>query len=197
MQNSAKKLSGVTFAMAVLCFFLPFVTFSCQGEKVASFTGIQLMTGASIQQPQMFGASQERKSGGEPLAVVAFLCVAAGLAVSFVKGRKGAVLPALAGGLGLIVLLLLKSKLDNDVLTQSEGMVQMQYEAGFYLTLLLSLAAAGVNGYAWARARGARLGGMGVTTAGGFCTQCSSKNPAGDAFCKECGAKFEARGSIL
>jgi hypothetical protein len=159
--------------LALICFFLPFVSFSCQGMKVASFSGIQLVTGTTIQQPQMFGPPTAQKVGAEPLAVLAFLCGIAGLGLSFLKGKNSAipstpppptslreaeqgrslrdgersrtVAPALAGGLAAIFLLALKSKLEGDALKQGGGAIQVQFAAGYWAVLVLFLAAVALN----------------------------------------------------
>lgn len=50
-----KKAIPAILGLALICFFLPFVTVSCQGQKLMTFSGIQLVTGTTIQEPQMFG----------------------------------------------------------------------------------------------------------------------------------------------
>lgn len=55
MKSNAKMLSPVVFLLALVCFFLPFATFSCQGQRVLSVSGIQLVTGSSIQQHRCLG----------------------------------------------------------------------------------------------------------------------------------------------
>ena len=42
------KLSSSGAALAVLFFFLPWVSLSCNGQQIASFTGWQLANGASL-----------------------------------------------------------------------------------------------------------------------------------------------------
>ena len=78
-----------------------------------------------------------------------FSCVIIGLALSFIKNRKSAILPAVSGGIGTITLLMLKSKIDNDVLREGGGMilVQVEYTFGFYAILILMVAAVGLNIY--------------------------------------------------
>jgi hypothetical protein len=190
VNGMAKKLSPAVFVLILICFILPFVAFSCGGQKVLSLSGVQLATGASIQQPQAFGPPITRKIDPEPLAVLALLAVVVGLAFSFVRGKKGSIGASVAGGLGVLFLAALKSKLDGDTLQQGGGMVQVRYGTGFSLALILLLAAIGVNVDSLAGGRGIRL--PALLDAGGdkFCTQCGARNAAGDLFCKECGAKF-------
>jgi hypothetical protein len=74
VKSNAKRLSPAIFVLVLICFFLPFMTFSCQGERVLSLSGIQLVTGTSVPQAQMFGPPKSERMNAEPLAVFPF-CV--------------------------------------------------------------------------------------------------------------------------
>ncbi len=185
----ARKISPAAFILSLVCFVLPFVAFSCQGQKVASFSGIQLATGTTIQQPQMFGPPKSEKVGAEPLAALALLCVLAGAGLSFLKGKKGAVSSAALAGLGVILLAALTSKLDGDAIRQSGGAVQVNYEVGFYLVIVFLLSAIGAGVYALLAGKGIRLPALVGSGNSKFCVQCGARYACGDLFCKECGAK--------
>jgi hypothetical protein len=186
-EGALNKLSPAVFVLALICFFLPFFTFSCGGQKVASFTGIQLVTGTKIEQPQVFGPSKAERVGPEPLAILTFLCVVAGLGLSFLKGKNCALAPAIAALAGTFAILGLYSKLDGEVMSKGEGVIQISYGAGFYLILTLLVAALAINAFVLMHARGIPLpqfkGGGGYR----FCAQCGSRNANADLFCKECG----------
>ena len=82
------------------------------------------------------------------------------------------------------------SKIEGDALNKGGGVIQVNYEVGFYVVVLLFLAAAALHIFVLLRGKGLPLPAL---TAGGgnrFCTQCGSRNLSTDAFCKECGAKF-------
>jgi hypothetical protein len=190
VHNIINKVPPAALVTALICFFLPFVTFSCQGQKIVSLTGIQLVTGSSIQQPQMFGPPTTQKLDPEPLAIAAFFSVIVGLGLSFMKRKKGVFGSSFLAGLGLVCLLALKSKLDNDALRQGGGAIQVQYEVGFYLLLLLLLASIGASVLAWLQAKGKPMIAFKGGGADKFCTQCGARNISSDLFCKECGAKF-------
>lgn len=181
-----RKISPAIFGIALICFFLPWINVSCQGQKVMSFTGIQLVTGTTIEEPTMFGAKQERKVNGETLAILTFLTVITGLGLSFLKDKKR--VGAVVGGAGIILLLLLKSKLDNDILKETGGMLQLNYEAGFYLTLISFLSAIGINVYSIMQDRGLSLPQIKNQSAGyKFCSQCGARIDYDSTFCSECG----------
>lgn len=190
MESATRKLSPAVFVLALICFFLPFVTFSCQGEKIASFSGIQLATGTTIQQPQVFGPPKSQKVDAEPLALLALLSVLAGVGLSLLRGKKGAVSSVVPGGLGVILLGALKSKVDGDALRQGGGAIQVSYGAGLYLVIVFLLAAIGIGVYALLAGKGIRLPALQGSRNSRFCAQCGARNTSGDPFCKECGARF-------
>lgn len=190
MEDVARKLSPAAFALALICFFLPFVTFSCGGQKFASFSGIQLATGTTFQRPQAFGSSASQKIDPEPLAVLALLAALAGLGASFVKSKKGALGSTALAGLGVIVLLALKSKLDNDALSQGGGAIQVNYDAGFYLVMVCLLAAAGVSASALLQGKRVQISAPKGAADSKFCAHCGARNTESDLFCGECGSKL-------
>jgi len=143
MQSGTKKLSPAIVGLALLGYFLPFVSVSCNRQKVASLTGIQLAFGTTAQQPQMFGPPKAQRVDAEPLATLAFLCCLGALGLGFAKGRNGEIGAAVLAGISFVALLLLKSRLEDQALRRSNGMFQVDYEFGFWL-VLLSSAAAGV-----------------------------------------------------
>jgi hypothetical protein len=166
MKDEVKKFSPAVFGLAIICFFLPFTHISCSGERFATLTGIQLVTGTTIGDPETdYGKSsggpfivpahsdvrpQEReddKIDPEPLAIFTLFSAIAGLCLSFVRDKQWTMGTAIAGGVGLTLLLLLKAKIDNEVLKEGEGIVQVEYAFGFWLLLVLFLCAIGLNAY--------------------------------------------------
>jgi hypothetical protein len=142
----SSKVSPAIFILSILCFFFPFVTVSCGGHKIASATGVQLATGTTLELPQTFGPSREQKVGQEPLSALAAICAVIGLGVSF-AGASAAIVPATSGVIGALSLLIMKSRLDNVLAKRGQGVLQVNYETGFYLALLLMIAGAIWNGY--------------------------------------------------
>lgn len=164
MKDEAKRFSPAVFGLAIICFFLPFTHISCSGQRFATLTGIQLVTGTTIGDSETDSAQsngypftrpgetistdrKDEKIDPEPLAIFALCSAIAGLCLSFVKDKNWTIAAAVAGGVGLIFLLLLKAKIDNDVLKEGEGIVQVEYAFGFWLLLVLFLSAIGLNAY--------------------------------------------------
>lgn len=143
-----KKFSPAVFGIIIICFFLPFMDVACSGQKVISVSGFQMVTGTTLQQPGMFGAkTKTEKVDAEPLAIATFVCVIIGLLTSFIKNKKSAILPTIFSIAGIVTLLMLKNKLDNDVLKAGAGMVQISYVFGFWAILVLLIISAGLNGF--------------------------------------------------
>ncbi len=190
MNGIARKLSPATLILVLICFFLPFVTFSCQGQRIASLSGMQLATGTTVQQPQMFGPPKTQKIDAEPLASLALLCVLVGLGLSFLKGKKGAVGSAALACLAVFLLVGLKSQLESDALQQAGGVAQLSFDAGYYFSLVLLIAATGLGVYGLLVGSGVRVPSLDAGGENRFCGQCGARNAGGDSFCRECGAKF-------
>ncbi|QER41756.1 hypothetical protein F1847_02940 [Thermodesulfobacterium sp. TA1] len=149
-----KKISPALFGIVILCFFLPWFSVSCQGQKIITVTGIQLVTGTTIEEPKMpleLGVNQKnekRKIEGEPIAILILLAAIAGLGLNFLlKGKRRAVGSVAVGGAGISLLLILKLKLDKNIMKETGGMLQLNSEIGFFLTALLFIFAIGVNIY--------------------------------------------------
>jgi hypothetical protein len=162
----ARTFSPATFGLVLLCFFLPFVHVSCSGERVTSFSGIQLVTGtdvsdadltkkmrrelgvgAGIELPPELRNPSDQKVDPEPWAITAFAAAIVGLAISFVKDKRGWMGGAIASAVGVVALLLLKMKMDNDVAREGQGILDVQYAVGYSLALLVFVGAAALHGY--------------------------------------------------
>jgi hypothetical protein len=144
--SQSSKISPVLFVLCIVSFFFTFVTVSCQGRDVGSFTGMQLATGATVEPPQELGSSQKKRIDPDPFAALALLCAVVGAGASLV-GVKTAIAPAISGLVGAVSLLIMKSRVDNEIMKHGEGMFQVSYGAGFVLALLLMIAGVAWNGY--------------------------------------------------
>jgi len=146
MKQLARFLSPSFFLIVLISFFLPFVSFTCQSQKIVTLTGIQLVTGAEIKQSNMFGSKNRiEKINSEPYAVVAFLSGIFAFVFSFVRGKGSSIISAIGAGVGFVFLLLLKFKLDNDALREGEGLIQVDYQIGYYMAFLFFILAILLN----------------------------------------------------
>jgi hypothetical protein len=148
----ARKYSPALFGLVLLCFCFPFTHISCQGDRVATFSGVQLVVGTRISTAdmEMLGQnprSAQQKVGREFWAILAFLSAGAGLVAFALKGQRRYLGGAIAGGAGVLALLLLKLRIDDAVLKEGEGVLQATYGGGFYLAMLVFACAAALHGY--------------------------------------------------
>jgi len=179
MLESLKRYSPAVFGIGIICFTLPWVNLTCADQHVATFTGLQLVTGTTIQERGSFGqnlkekrrqelqnkvmngemtqeqadriAKEPPKVAPEPLAVAILLLAILGLALSFLKSPKSSFMPGLVGAVALILLLLLKSKIETDATSQGQGMMHVEYAIGFWLVLISFIVAIALNGYFYVR----------------------------------------------
>jgi hypothetical protein len=147
LKAKAKKFRWTTFAFILLCFILPFVQVSCQQQKLMSFNGFQMAFGTEILEPQMFGPPKTRQIPGDGLILLSFLAALAGLGCSFIKGKLGSLVTAICGAIGFIFMLMFKVRLDNEVLKQAGGLLNVEYLFGFIVACFLFLVSAALNGY--------------------------------------------------
>lgn len=144
MQVSIRTVRAVPFGLALLAFFLPFVTISCGGVTL-TLSGLELMTGTELRAPGMFGPSSAQTVPSEPLAVLAAVCAIAGLAVAAIGGRAGRLGSSAAGAAGIVLLLALRGKIDREATRQAMGLFQIRYAAGYWLALTGFLAGAALG----------------------------------------------------
>ncbi len=149
------------FAIAIICFALPFIQISCSGRKMVTLTGIQLVTGTKIQPDNALGNAlggalsaladqgqeQPQKVDSEPTIVLTLICAVAGLGLCFVPGKTGRLLPAIAGAAGFVCMLMAKSRFDADIVKQGQGILTVEYVTGFMLTCLSLLAGTGLSAF--------------------------------------------------
>jgi len=160
-----KLPSIATFALAIACFFLPFVTVSCavpnelssspsvNVNTSATITGIQLATGQmppSARLPEINRPNQPTDTGKpEIFAIIPLIPGVVGLGTNFLN-PVNLLIPAIAGGSGAVSLLLLKNRIDSELtplVAISDGLLQVKYEYGFWLALLLFISASALNLY--------------------------------------------------
>lgn len=150
-ESASKGGQGALFALAGLCFLLPFVSLSCASEEAAEgmeinqedqrLTGLQLVRGGErregfdgsgpMGQPDP-DADEVFLIPAEPFAIVAFVAALAGLALVFVRVSRTRLLGAsIAGAAGTGSLLLLATSPTLRVL----GLSAVTLLYGFWITL--------------------------------------------------------------
>ncbi len=208
MKESYKFVSPALFLLVALCFFLPFVSFTCQGQRIATITGMELVTGTKIEKFQMqnFNMQQEesdldkeRDVNSEPLAVAAFIFAIMGIVVSLIP-RYSKILSIILGALGVLMLLFLRSSIGGEVTGDFDfKIVEVSYEWGYYFALLLFAAGFALNLY-WKISENK----LSVSTNADdinfsdavLCPKCGYSNSTGSIFCSKCGHTLTPEGNL-
>ncbi len=137
-----RKLPPAAYLLALICFLLPFVEVSCNGQKVVSLTGIQLLAGPQIGGGVGMFAQPQQQVKPETSVVVAFVAGIAGLVLSVLKQRRTDIIGAVCGIIGGGSLLALQQSILSGAPPQAMGLIQIQYQPAYFLSVLLFFAGA-------------------------------------------------------
>ncbi len=211
-----RKLSPVSYILALLCFLLPFVQISCGGQKLVSLTGVQLMTGTEIKPPnEIFGMKAESsdlkmtsKSKTDPnwFAAIAFVAGLAGVLFALVKMERGGLIGGIAGAVGAVSLLIMRVNISGELSKNPMGAAfTIDYEAGYYLALLLLIFGAVtllMAEFKPGTLQSATAGGeaplptpSGQAVPAGVCSKCGAPLKDGSRFCGACGTWSRGAGA--
>jgi hypothetical protein len=140
-----RKLSPLLFAGALLCFAFSFFSVSCGNQEVTRFSGVELLPGTTLHHPK-FGPAQNRSIAPQPVAWMVAVCAVSGLALTWVRIRRGTMGGAVAGAVGALALVLLKNQLYAEAARQSDGRLRLRFQPGFWLTAAFLVAGAVLSG---------------------------------------------------
>ncbi len=179
MDNPKRFISPSLFILILICFSLPFVSISC-GQMELTVNGYQLATGATVDGQQI---------DAEPLAMIALLAAIIGLVCGFLWNRSARLAAAVMGVIGFLSVLALRIQIGVQVHQEAvreglQGLISTKFGAGFFMPLILFLAAAGAN------ALFMKQGETVQPSQEYFCPQCGAKIGAGEAFCGQCGTNL-------
>ena len=91
------QIARIAKLVALLAFFLPWVTVSCSSTEMMNATGWQLMIGDPQPAGPFSNVESDRDPEPAPLVIAAFVVVLAGLAASLVTRGRTAALSIVAG----------------------------------------------------------------------------------------------------
>lgn len=145
--KNGKKLSASLFALVLICFFLPFVTISCDNRPVGEISGIELATGKTVSAPTFTGQTRGQNIPGDGRAVLVFVAAAVGIGTSLIRVRRSFLVSAGVGVFGLLMLLSIKSEMDKQMIEQGAGYTgfKADYGLGFRGPVLFFIAAFCLN----------------------------------------------------
>jgi hypothetical protein len=190
MENRSMKITPALLCFGVFCFFLPFISVSCGGQKLMSFTGIQLATGPTYQEPTMFGPAQTKKIDPEPLAYLALGAGIIGALLGFINGKPGQMLAGVCGTIGLVMLIMLKFKLESDLAKQP--VLQINYETGYWGAGFVYLAGVLSSIFFSSQVKRPLPAPSPHPRMGRFCGSCGALLDADSRFCEKCGGRISS-----
>lgn len=157
------RFVGIAKIVALLAFFLPWMTVSCSSQRVMSATGWDLALGTIQVTNPVTGAIQSSDGSTNLWLILAILLIVAGALVAFFGGTKSAIATM---GTSLLAAILIwaatfsyskNALLDRAAAQENQfgraidaslaAMIRVEWHIGFWISLLALLAAAGL---AWA-----------------------------------------------
>ncbi len=142
-----RKLPRAAYLLALICFLLPFVEVSCNGQKVVSLTGLQLLAGPQVGDGSGMFAQPKQQAKPETSVVVAFVAGIAGLVLSVLKQRRTDIVAGVCGIVAGASLLELQQSILSGAPPQAMGLIQVQYQPAYFLSVLLFFIGAAVMLY--------------------------------------------------
>lgn len=151
----------VSFFLVILFFFFGFCNFKCNGTKVASLKGINLVTGTHLktQMTRMFdgntfnpGGNEKKADNGQKIpanfwAILAFFSAIAGFVIFYRKNKREALGGTILGITGIVALFILRLVVKNKIEEQGGGMVHIEasFLFGYWASLLAFIVAGGLS----------------------------------------------------
>lgn len=145
MKINIGLLSPAAFAVVLISFLLPWVSFSCDGHTFATMTGLDLVTGTTFEKPDKEGEDDVKTIPSDALAITVLFLTLCGLGLAIAQKRISLLYPAAVSLVAIIIMLMLRVNIDNDAAEQTHGLVQPQFEFGFWLAFLALLASSILN----------------------------------------------------
>jgi hypothetical protein len=167
-QAPISKISPALFALVILCFFMPFISLSCQNPmsgtdiELVKMNGIEVAMGKEIKMsgadsmglPSSTTGTKPQSVPSNPIAGIIFGIACAGTAVGFIAVPQQYIVQAGLGGIGAGMLILLKLTVDSNLASELKkvgGSMNMPivatYGMGYWLAFLSFLGAVGLNSY--------------------------------------------------
>jgi hypothetical protein len=162
--DETERRSPIVFAIAAICFILPFVSFSCGGQRFATLSGLDLVRGAKVSVDESalegfsdslnesFGATpdpsdasstdtQSEDTDPELWAIIALAAAVIGIAIGFTKNRLRTVGSLAAAAVGFLSLIVLRMVLSGefDIPKEAQSIVAFQYRFGYWIVIVLFL----------------------------------------------------------
>jgi len=143
-----RRLSSLGFGVILVCFFLPWASFSCSGGQPGTVTGAQFLVGTSLEHTTV-----ER----EEWAIATLVLAATGAALSLVYPRRHLLILALSVAALATHAVTAISIATHSILESAVG-IQVHLAYGYWIVLVSLILVVGLNGVVLYRERKAAAG---------------------------------------
>lgn len=189
--SARKRASAGLFATVLLAAFAPWVSVTCAGTTV-DVTGRELALGKLDANEEVGIASEGQESDPRMLVIAAFVVAIAGLGAAAISQASGAVVRAVLGGVGALLVIAARVDLSreiSDVLGDQAMGITVSWGYGWWLALLgfalaIPLQFLGSEGLG----AGGRPAPNEEAPTSAWCGQCGASLVADSGFCGQCGA---------
>ena len=203
------RFVGIAKIVALLAFFLPWMTVSCSNQQIMSASGWDLAFGTITITNPMTGAVQSADGSANIWLILTALLIIGGAVIAFARGN-GASRITLGSALAAMLLLVIgtlsyskdamlreasrqQGRFDGAVDASFAAMIRVDWHFGYWLAILALVAAAG---FAWLGMTGRALVMPALepappsepVAAQTVCPSCGKAYPAGVRFCAEDGS---------
>ena len=127
-ETTLKHSSWASAGVALLCFFLPFAEITCDGNRIGTVSGLELVTGGA-------NVGDSRRAEPSPPAILAFLSIVVTLALAIFLMRNPRAI-AVSAGISLFLTILILPILSLQISSESHDMAHLRWLPGYWVTLL-------------------------------------------------------------
>lgn len=143
--SDKRKMIPISFGAAIFCFLLPFLDMKCGGQRIVSYTGLDMVVGKDLPGGGMFDESDAQSN--VPPNIWAILALGAsiiGLYVFVQKKDTSLTTGRLAGAAGVASLIIMQITVRGDLSSQDIGeeTVTLNFLMGYWICFLALAAAA-------------------------------------------------------
>lgn len=132
-----RKIVLGIFILAIILFLMPWINISCAGAPIISASGFDMITGAYNVPTDYIDSNPQ----SEIFAVLALIAAIVGLIACLIRHKIAFFTRVISGIAGIAFLIALKLKIDRDIFSQSEGILQVNYLLGYWLTIIAFVSA--------------------------------------------------------
>jgi hypothetical protein len=145
MENRFHIISASGFALICLLFFLPFINVKCAGQEITQATGMELVTGFSLDTPSFgMGKAKTEESSPDAYAIITLCAGIAGIVFSLAmrghKNQKPFIISA--SGLAAFSLIALNFELNSRISSKAKEIaaITVNFQFAYWLALLAAIA---------------------------------------------------------